>query len=138
MPDSSTTSPAWISPLRSPSRPAPLSGRRHFFTPFDLMDYGFNPVLPAYPKAGDTWVGKASGRDYAVYGVTGTSTVLGVRTVKVPAGKFQALAVRSVLHQPGFPFGSGTRTSWFAPGRGLVKLVFRHGDGSVSTVVLLK
>jgi hypothetical protein len=46
--------------------------------------------------------------------------------------------VRSVLKQPGFPFGSGTRTCWFAPGRGLVKLVFQHGDGSVSTVTLLR
>jgi hypothetical protein len=27
---------------------------------------------------------------------------------------------------------------WLAPGRGLVKLVFQHRDGSVSTVVLLK
>jgi hypothetical protein len=40
--------------------------------------------------------------------------------------------------QKGFPFGSGTRTSWFAPGRGLVKLVFQHGDGSVSDVELLR
>ncbi len=29
----------------------PKSKRRHFFTPFDLMDYGFNPLLPAYPEA---------------------------------------------------------------------------------------
>jgi hypothetical protein len=42
--------------------------------------------------------------------------------------------VRSRLRQKGFRFGSGTRTSWFAPGRGLVKLVFRHDDGSVSRV----
>jgi hypothetical protein len=42
------------------------------------------------------------------------------------------------MTQPGFKFGSGTRTSWFAAGKGLVKLVFRHRDGSVSTVVLLK
>jgi hypothetical protein len=26
---------------------------------------------------------------------------------------------------------------WFAPGRGLIKLVFDHRDGSVSTVQLL-
>jgi hypothetical protein len=64
--------------------------------------------------------------------------VLGVRTVKVPAGTFQALAVRSVLKQPGFPFGSGTRTSYFVDGKGLVKLVFSHGDGSTSTVELIK
>jgi hypothetical protein len=118
-------------------RSLPLNERRHFFTPFDLMTYGFNPVIPAYPAAGNTWSGAASGRDYQLYGVTGTTTVLGVQTVKVPAGRFQALAVRTVMKQQGFPFGTGTRTSWFAPGRGLVKLVFQHGDGSVSTVQLI-
>jgi hypothetical protein len=46
--------------------------------------------------------------------------------------------VQSTLSQPGHPYGSGVRTSWFAPGRGLVKLVFKHGDHSVSTVVLIK
>ncbi len=56
----------------------------------------------------------------------------------MPAGTFRALAVQTTLTQPGFPFGSGTRTTWFAPGVGLVKLVFRHGDGSVSQVELLK
>ena len=46
--------------------------------------------------------------------------------------------MRSTLTQKGFRYGSGTRTSWFAPGKGLVKLVFRHRDGSVSTVERLK
>jgi hypothetical protein len=55
----------------------------------------------------------------------------------VPAGRFQALEVRSVLTQAGHRFGSGVRTMWFAPGRGLVKLVFDHRDGSISTVQLL-
>jgi hypothetical protein len=64
--------------------------------------------------------------------------VLGVQTVRVPAGTYRALAVRTTLRQPGFPFGSGTRTSWFAAGTGLVKLVFDHADGSVSTVVLVR
>jgi len=27
----------------------PANKRRHFFTPFDLMTFGFNPVIPAYP-----------------------------------------------------------------------------------------
>jgi hypothetical protein len=112
--------------------------RRHFHTPFDLMTFGFNPLLPAYPASGDTWQGDPAGRDYAIYGVTGATAVVGVQSVRVPAGTFRALAVRSTLKQAGFPFGSGTRTSWFAPGRGLVKLVFRHGDGSVSTVELIK
>jgi hypothetical protein len=69
--------------------------------------------------------------------VTGTSRVVGVRTVKVPAGTFPALVVSTTLKQPGFPFGSGTRTMWFAPDRGLVKLEFRHADGSVSLVELI-
>jgi hypothetical protein len=30
------------------------------------------------------------------------------------------------------------RTMWFAPGRGLVKLVFKHRDGSTSLVQLIK
>ena len=116
----------------------PAAKRRHFFTPLDLMNFGFNPVVSAYPAAGDSWSAAASGRDFQVYGVTGTSKVVGLQTVRVPAGSFRALVVGSTLRQAGFPFGSGTRTMWFAPGRGLVKLVFRHADGSTSTVELLK
>ena len=112
--------------------------RRHFFTPLDLMNFGFNPVLPAYPKAGDHWASSPNGSDFAAYGVIGTSTILGVQKVKVPGGTFSALAVRTTLTQPGFRFGSGTRTCWFAPGKGLVKLVFKHADGSTSQVVLIK
>jgi hypothetical protein len=114
------------------------ANRRHFFTPLDLMDFGFNPVVSTYPKAGDTWKSATTGTDFDDYGVTGSSTVLGIQKVTVPAGTFKALAVRSTLKQPGFPFGSGTRTSWFAPGHGLVKLVFKHADGSVSDVELIK
>ncbi len=116
----------------------PENKRRHFFTALDLLDYGFNPILPAYVDAGDSWVGGASGRDYQIYGVTGSTRVVGMQPVTVPAGTFKALVVGSTLKQPGFPFGSGTRTAWFVAGRGLVKLVFRHGDGSVSQVELLK
>jgi hypothetical protein len=114
-----------------------LGHRVHFFTPLDLMIYGFNPVLPAYGQPGAAW-SSGNPRDFQVFGVTGTTRVIGVRTVTVPAGRFQALEVRSVLTQRGHPFGSGVRTMWFAPGRGLVKLVFQHRDRSVSTVVLMK
>ena len=116
----------------------PPSKRRHFFTPFDLMTFGINPLIDPYAAAGDTWSVDPNGRDFAVFGASATSTVLGVQKVTVPAGTFSALAVRTKLKQPGFPFGSGTRTSWFAPDRGLVKLVFQHGDGSTSIVVLTK
>jgi hypothetical protein len=116
----------------------PADRRRHFFTPFDLLDFGWNPVLPAYPSAGASWAAKNPSRDFSNYGVTGTSRVLAPQRVVTPAGTFTALVVASSLKQVGFPFGSGTRTAWFAPGVGLVKLVFRHGDGSVSTVVRVK
>lgn len=112
----------------------PVARRRHFFTPFDLMTYGFNPLLEAAPRKGQTWKASVGGRDYEVFGVTGRATVLGIQRVHTPAGTFRALAVQATLKQRGVPFGSGTRTSWFAPGRGLVALRFRHGDGSVSTV----
>jgi hypothetical protein len=117
----------------------PVANRRHFFTPYDLMTYGFNPLFTAYPSAGDTWKNDGTGRDFSIYGVTGTTTVVGIESVTVPAGTYKtALKVKSTLKQDGFPFGSGTRTAWFAPDIGLVKLVFEHADDSTSTVVLTK
>jgi hypothetical protein len=112
----------------------PPAKRRHFFTPFDLMTFGFNPVLPAYPSVGAAWGSDPAGRDFAIYGVTGSSKIVGIRDVKVPKGRYKALVVTSSLNQPGFPFGSGTRTMWFAPDIGLVRLEFRHRDGSISIV----
>ena len=116
----------------------PPNKRRHFFTVFDLLTYGYSPVLPAFPATGALWGSKNPSRDFSIFGVNGGTKVIGVETVKVPAGTFQALRVQSALTQPGFAFGSGTRIEWFAPDRGLVKLVFKHGDGSESTVELLK
>jgi len=132
---SSATKAASIAklPLLGPAS-SPLNKRRHFFTPFDLMTYGFNPVLPAYATVGATWASDPSSRDFVVYDVTGSSKIVGIQTVKVPSGTYKALKVVSTLKQPGFPFGSGTRTMWFAVDAGLVKLEFRHADGSVSVV----
>ena len=112
----------------------PASKRRHFFTPFDLMTFGFNPLLPAYAKVGASWGSSEQSQDWLNYGVAGSTTITGAQSVKVKAGTYRALVVRSTLKQTGFAFGSGSRTCWFAPGVGLVKLVFRHADGSVSTV----
>jgi hypothetical protein len=123
-------------PPLGPSSARP-SARSHFSSPFDLMDFGLNPVLTAYPAAGQQWSTTTASSEFKTYGVTGTTRVLGVQSVTVPAGRFAALAVRSTLTQPGFPFGSGTRTCWFGPGVGLVKLEFKHADGSISTVTLL-
>ena len=110
------------------------ASRRRFFTPYDLMVFGFNPVVPAYAAKGESWRSSRDSRDFRIFGVTGVSKVLGKRRVRTPAGRFTALVVRSTLRQRGYRFGSGTRTSWFVPGKGLVKLKFRHRDGSVSTV----
>jgi hypothetical protein len=114
-----------------------LGHGRHFFTPVDLMTYGFNPVLTAYPQAGQRW-SSGNAVDFRTYGVKGRSWVMGITRVHVPAGTFEALEVRSVLTQRGYPFGSGVRTMWFAAGRGLVKLVFKHRDGSTDVVQLLR
>jgi hypothetical protein len=116
----------------------PKAKRRHFFTPFDLMTFGFNPLLPAYATPKTHWRASTKSQDWLNFGVSGTTKILGVRKVKVKAGSYEALVVQSKLKQRGFPFGSGTRTCWFADGVGLVKLVFRHGDRSVSTVELTK
>jgi hypothetical protein len=115
----------------------PVSKRRRFFTPFDLMTFGFNPVLPAYASAGAHWASSEQTQDWLNYGVAGSTTITGIQTIHVKAGTYAALVVHSTLTQAGFPFGSGSRTCWFAPGVGLVKLVFRHGDGSVSTAELI-
>jgi hypothetical protein len=115
----------------------PIGRGRHFFNPIDLMQYGFGPVLPAYGVPGTTWR-SGNAYDFNIFGVTGTSRVLGVSTVRVPAGRFSALEVRSTLTQKGYRYGSGVRTMWFAPGRGLVKLTFAHRDGSTDTVTLIK
>jgi hypothetical protein len=124
-------------PALGPRR-LPKGQRRHLVTPYDLMTYGFNPVLPAYPAKGETWHSDKGSRDFKVFGVTGSSRVAGVRRIRVPAGRFRTVLVVSKLRQRGFPYGSGVRRSWFAPGHGLVKLVFRHADGSVSTVQRLR
>jgi hypothetical protein len=113
------------------------STRNHFSSPLDLMDFGLNPLLTAYPIAGQQWSTTTGSSEFKTYGVTGTTRVIGVQSITVPAGRYLALVVRTTLKQPGFPFGSGTRTSWFAPGVGLAKLEFKHDDGSVSTVTLL-
>jgi hypothetical protein len=117
---------------------ASAARRNHFVTPLDLLTFGLNPILTPYPRVGDRWSTSRSSDDYRTFGVDGTTRVVGMQTVNVPAGRFRALVVRSTLRQRGFAFGSGTRTCWFAAGKGLVKLVFAHRDGSVSTVVRVK
>ena len=116
----------------------PLPKGLHLFTPFDLMGWGMVRILPADPVVGSCWSSRRGSAAERAFHITGRSCVIGVKTVRVPAGRFRALEVKSVLTQPGYKFGSGVRYSWFAPKRGLVKLVFDHANHSVSTVVLIK
>src|SRR5207253_10991699 len=76
---------------------APAAKRDHFFTVFDLMDFGFNPVLPPYGEPGASWSSQRGTRDFDVYGVVGSSRVVGVQKVTVPAGTFSAVVVRPTL-----------------------------------------
>lgn len=119
-------------------RGRPADERRRFLTPFDLMIYGFGPVVPIDEPTGYSWASSRASDDWRTFGVTGRSTIVGTRRVRVPAGRFKAVVIRSTLRQAGFRFGSGRRTMYFAPGKGLVKLVLRHRDGSVSTVERVK
>ena len=66
----------------------------------------------------------------------GKHAVLGLQTVHVPAGTFKALAVR-ITRAAGLPIRQRDTHVLVRSGLGLVKLVFKHGDNSVSTVVLL-
>ena len=93
----------------------PAARRRHFFTVFDLMVFGFNPVLPEYPEAGASWSSRAGTRDFDVYGVVGSSRVVGIQKVTVPAGTFSALVVRSTLKQAGTHTLTATQTTPGSP-----------------------
>lgn len=116
----------------------PLGKGRRFLSPLDLMSYGFGQILPAYPSKRDVWRARPGNQAFSVYGVRGSSKVLGIRRLRVPAGRFRALEVRSVIKRRHSRFASGLRYMWFAPNVGLVKLVYHHANGSVSRVVLLK
>ena len=53
----------------------PPAQRRHFFTPFDLMDFGFGPILPAYPRPATRGPATRAAATSTIYGVTGTTKV---------------------------------------------------------------
>ena len=82
-------------------------GRRRFLTPFDLMTYGFNPVLPGYDGSRRVWRSSRTSRDWQVYGVTGVTRLIGRRKIRTPAGRYRARRVRSTLRQRGFSSAAG-------------------------------
>src|SRR4051812_30631172 len=85
---------------------AAAADRRHFFTPYDLMLFGFNPVMEVWPITGDSWRSSPDGRDYDAFGVTGISTVLKPHIIKTKAGRFTAIGVKTRMTQAGYAFGS--------------------------------
>lgn len=81
--------------------------------------------LPA--KAGETW-------EQPVPGSPGESMkvkVVGEEEVEVPAGKFRAVKVEYSYAFPGSATVAYHGTSWFALGRGAVKVVVRVGEDEV-------
>ena len=100
-------------------RGAAEADRLRFYTPFDLMVFGYNPILPVPAEKGALWRSAREGRDWRLFGVTGVSRVIGTnRRVRTPAGLFRTTVVRSRLTQRGYRFGSGTRTTLVRGGQG--------------------
>lgn len=91
-----------------------------------VRQYIENPL-----KVGDTW--SWSGRRFKNIDTKETSTVEEVEDVEVPAGKFKAMRVVTKVEQGGSPV---TKTYWYAPWVGLVRLKTESG-GVVSDTKLL-
>jgi hypothetical protein len=74
-------------------------------------------------KAGDSWAVDIPSQGGELQGSTGTVTVGEVEEVEVPAGKFRAVRVETVVTAvDGKPLAEPRRaTRWYAPGVGLVK-----------------
>jgi hypothetical protein len=92
-------------------------------------------MLSASFEVGDNWSGTGS---HAGVVCTGTTTVV-TSTATIVADGYtytSCLQIHTVVTGP-HPFGAGTRDAWFAPDVGLVKLVYDHDDGSVTTAELL-
>ena len=102
------------------------------------MDFGFNPVLTAVPGRGRrAGAPRRSSSEFKTYGVNGTTKVLGVQKVTVPAGNVRGARRAQHAYAARLPVRKRHAHVLVRAGQGLVKLVFDHGDKSVSTVVLL-
>ena len=85
-------------------RGASRADRLRFYTPFDLMVFGFNPILPVPADKGVLWRSSREGRDWKLFGVTGVSRVIGTnRRLRTPSGLFRTTVVRSRLTQTWLP-----------------------------------
>ena len=125
----------------------PGSDRISTATPHPIDHHIVHPkeILRLPLREGLTW--SCATFAYGQETMTATMAVEGTgESVSVPAGSFSRCALlRSDFELDGAPGNtyhranlhrSGTRRQWFAPGVGLVKLVYEHGDGVVSSVEL--
>jgi hypothetical protein len=88
-------------------------------------------ILRLPVKTGDTWTEKyKDGDDDA----EATSTVRAAETVTVPAGKYSAIPIDTVIRTKG---QRATSTTWYADGVGVVKLT-ATAEGQTVTLELVK
>ena len=97
-------------------------------------------ILKLSPQVGDEWTGRAY-----VEGIKGHTVVESItEKVEVPAGIFEnCLKLKTTItgitkeDKPSDAFLRGTRTMYFAPGVGLVKLEYQHETGHRTKIVLV-
>jgi hypothetical protein len=95
-------------------------------------DFFRQPLLP-----GENWLGWGR-TEVSLPEHDGLSTVSSVsQTVSVTAGTFTDVMQLNTVISGTNDYLSGERDMWFAPGVGLIKLVYSHDDGSVTTAELV-
>lgn len=106
--------------------PVPLYYAYHF------LAAGTDKLIQ-YPVAlGAHWNGisKCDGAEIA-----GAHTLENYATISVPAGTFETIHIHSTIQASSNTI-TGVRDMWFANHVGLVKLIYAHGDGSITTIEL--
>lgn len=105
----------------------------HFSYAFHFLEAGSNTLLKYPIIVGEQWT-STGGWDGVT--TTGTTTVIGYDLITVPAGTFYALHTQTQVTTDGHATRSGTKDMWFVNNVGMVKLVFAHDDGTITTVVM--
>ncbi|MGD2146801.1 MAG: ExeM/NucH family extracellular endonuclease [Anaerolineae bacterium] len=118
----------WYGSMGSCPFPLPM-----YLLPYYL--YVPEVLFPAFFRVGDDWSG-SNWIGGTAYG--GTSWAI-TDEARVSAGDTtyqQCLHIETVVTGP-HSFGVGTRHAWFAPGVGLVRLLYKHQEGSETHAELL-
>lgn len=114
--------------------------------------YGPERLLPRNPRVGKRWQG-AFGSDFWLVDMNVKRPLVGRtvveaddETITVPAGRFpKCLKLKTVIEAAGKPpskeallsYPLGTRWMWFAPGTGLVKLIWVDSYDQLTDIVLV-